>query len=74
MDDFEMMTRRLCRDLMVLLMQRRGYGLSEAADTLYNSDTYMIICDKQSGFYFQSAGYVYDFLNMEITTGKVMPE
>lgn len=43
----------------------------EAIDTLYTSDTFERLQDDETGFYFQSAGYVYDFLKNEILNAKI---
>ena len=61
----------LSRDLILMLMERRGINLQEALHTLYTSETYLKLKDERSGLYFQSAGYVYDFLEKEICTGKM---
>ena len=45
--------------------------MQEAVDTLYNSDTYEKLKDTRTGLYFQSTGYVYDYLNKELLTGKM---
>jgi len=38
---------------------------------LYTSDTYAKLKNPHTGLYFQSSGYVYDFLLKEITTGRM---
>jgi len=61
----------MTRDLTVLLMERRKMPMTDALDTLYNSETYEKLSDPRSGLYFQAPGYVYDFLDKEIEYGKM---
>ncbi len=71
MTDFEYQVEMLARDLVLMLMERRQMTMPEALDALYNSDTYQRVQDTHSGLYFQSAGYVYDFLDKELSTGRM---
>jgi hypothetical protein len=71
MTDFDYMLEGMTRDLTVLLMERRNMPMTDALDTLYNSETYEKLSDPRSGLYFQSPGYVYDFLDKEIEYGKM---
>ncbi len=71
MTDFEYMIEGMTRDLAVMLMERRGMSMPSALDTLYNSETYEKLSNPRSGLYFQSPGYVYDFLDKEIEYGKM---
>lgn len=71
MTDFEYQVEMLARDLVLLLMERHKMRMPEALDALYNSDTYQRLQDSHSGLYFQSVGYVYDFLDKELSTGKI---
>jgi len=71
MTDFDYMLEGMTRDLTVLLMERRKMPMTDALDTLYNSETYEKLSDPRSGLYFQAPGYVYDFLDNEIEYGKM---
>lgn len=71
MSDFDYQIECLAKDLVVLLMQRCGMELQDALRTLYTSDTYTKLKNPRTGLYFQSPGYVYDFLEKEITTGRL---
>ena len=71
MTDIEFQLECLTRDLILLLIERQGMSMQDALHTLYTSDTYVKLKDTRSGLYFQSPGYVYDFLDKEISTGKV---
>ncbi|MGP1447756.1 MAG: hypothetical protein ACTTKO_09610 [Candidatus Limimorpha sp.] len=69
--DFDFMVEILTRDIIALLMERKGLDMGTAFDTFYNSDTYQTLLRPASGLYFQSAGYVYSFLDTELKTGKM---
>lgn len=69
MNNFEYMVEHVAADIIVLLMEKRGLTFEEAVDTLYNSDTYAKLCNKDCGLYFQSPKYVYSFLEHELLTG-----
>ncbi len=71
MTDFDYQVELLTRDLVLLLMERRSMTMPQALEAIYNSDTYNRLKDARSGLYFQSPGYVYDFLDKEISTGRV---
>lgn len=72
MTDFEYMVECMERDLVVMLIKKHGMTMSEALDTLYNSETHEKLNDKRTGLYFQSPGYVYSFLEDEISYGKIV--
>lgn len=61
----------MAKDLVLLLIERRGMDMKTALHTLYTSDTYAKLTDTRTGLYYQSTGYVYDFLEKEITTGRM---
>ena len=65
------MLEGMTRDLAVMLMERRKMPMTDALDTLYNSETYEKLSDPRSGLYFQGPGYVYDFLDKEIEYGRM---
>ncbi len=71
MTDFDYMLEGMTRDLAVMLMERRKMPMTDALDTLYNSETYEKLSDPRSGLYFQAPGYVYDFLDKEIEYGRM---
>lgn len=68
--DFRYMTEATAADLAELLSRDFGMNVSEALDTLYNSETYARLSDPKTGLYFQSPLYVYSFLKQELELGK----
>lgn len=71
MTDIDYQIECLSRDMLLLLMERRGISLEDALRILYTSDTYVKLKDPRSGLYFQSPGYVYDFLDHELAYGHM---
>ena len=46
-------------------------SVEQALRTVYNSELYKKLCEQNTGLYFQSPLYVYDYLKNEIKTGKL---
>lgn len=67
----KMMQEDMSASLVQMLMEQMNYSMDEALDTLYNSDTFSRLQDSRTGLYYQSPGYVYSFLDNELTTGKL---
>ena len=65
----EIMKEDMTEELITMLMASRHYSMNEAMDVLYNSDTFSRLEDDNTGLYYQSPGYVYSYLNQELTTG-----
>ena len=70
MKGFQYLVEYMERDLIVMLIKKRGLTMTEALDAFYNSETHEKLCDIRTGLYFQSPGYVYDFLDNEISSGQ----
>lgn len=67
----EHLQEALTVELTQMLMENWGYSMQEALTVLYNSDTFERLSDPATGLYFQSAGYIYDYLQNELTSGKI---
>ena len=63
----KMMQEDMYAELIQILMEQYGYTLEKALDTLYNADTFARLQDANTGLYYQSPGYVYSFLNSELS-------
>ena len=61
----------LCVELVGMLMEDLHCGEKEALEMFYNSDTFERLSNPATGLYYQSAGYVYDYLRHEMTTGRM---
>lgn len=66
----KMMQEDLYAELVALLMERWHYPMETALDTLYNSETFNRLQDKNTGLYYQSPGYIYSYLENELTQGS----
>ena len=66
----KMMQEDMLSELVTLMMERWHYSANEALETVYNSETFLHLSDKDTGLYYQSPGYVYSFLDNELTEGR----
>lgn len=70
-DEKELMKYDMVSKIAVLLMEDgRAKNMSEALDTVINSETYQKLMKDETALYYQSARYVYTFLINELTLGK----
>ena len=60
----ECMIEDLSSEIIRILMEEWQYNMTQAMEIYYNSDTFERLSDP-------TAGYVYDFLKKELTTGQV---
>ena len=67
----ECMIEDLSSEIIRILMEEWQYNMTQAMEIYYNSDTFERLSDPTTGRYSQSAGYAYDFLKKELTTGQV---
>ena len=65
--EFKYMKEHVTKRLISLLMEREKVSLREAFDIVYNSDTFAKLSDPETGLYFQSPGYVYSYLESEMS-------
>lgn len=70
-EQVNILQEELTAELIEILMEEWGYSMQEAFNVLYNSDTFAILQDPDSGLYYQSSGYVYSFLEEELRKGKI---
>lgn len=70
-EEFRFMIEDITSDLIQMLIEREGYTLQQSVDTIYNSDTYAAYIRPETGLYYQSSGYIYEYLLREIRTGKL---
>lgn len=69
--DFEFLRERRLAQVAALLIEERGLNFNDAFRELYNSKTYEMLSDPRSGFYIQSARYIYSYLEKELNTGRL---
>ena len=61
----QLMKDELCVEIVGYLIDDLHITPNEALDTLYTSETFERLQDDTTGFYYQSPGYVYSFLQNE---------
>jgi len=66
----KMMQEDMCAELIVLLMKKWNFSMDEALGILYNSETLTQLQNPSTGLYYQSSGYIYSFLENELTKGE----
>lgn len=71
-EQIQLMKDDLCTELAGYLVDEYHYDPQQAIDVLYMSETFERLQDNATGLYYQSPGYVYSFLQNELTTAKVM--
>ncbi len=69
--DVEFQIECLSTELVEMLMKKYGWNIRQALDELYGSETYKRLCDPTCGLYYESAVYVFSYLENEIETGVV---
>lgn len=66
-EEFQFMIEGMVSDLIQLLMERRGMSMPDAFDAVYRSKTYEHLLNPETRLYFQSPGYVYSYLEEELS-------
>ena len=66
-EQIKMMQEDMYAELVQILMEKYGYTQFQALEVLYNSETFARLQDSNTGLYYQSTGYVYSFLNSELS-------
>ena len=69
--DIQFQIECLTTELASMLMDKYGWDIKKALDELYSSETYARLNDPACGLYYESAVYVFSYLQNEIETGVV---
>ena len=70
-EQIQLLKDELATELAGFLVDDFQLTPQEAIDMLYTSETFERLQDNATGLYYQSAGYVYSFLQNEIRNAKV---
>lgn len=70
-NDIQFQIECLTTELTEMLMDKYGWDIKKALDELYSSETFKRLNDPQCGLYYESAVYVFSYLQNEIETGAV---
>lgn len=72
-DEKELMKDDMVTKLAILLIDHgKASDMTDALNTVINSETYQRLIDDKTALYYQSPRYVYDFLQNEMLTGRAM--
>jgi hypothetical protein len=66
MNDIDYMNECMTRDVISMLVEKKGLAISDAMELFYNSQTFEKLSDPKTGLYFQSPVYVFDTLEQEM--------
>lgn len=69
-DEETFMIECITTRLVEYVMEDFGLDMSTALKMVFESTTYSKLVDLDTGLYYQSPGYVYDFLQNELRTGR----
>jgi len=69
-EEFKYLIEGITSDLITLLVERNEYDIKSAVDAVYQSETYAALNRPQTGLYYQSSGYIYEYLIHELQFGK----
>ena len=65
------MIEEVAKEIVCLLMEDHNMDMQEAFHVLYTSDTYSKLIDLRTGLFSQSTFYIYEYLERELSHGKV---
>lgn len=64
--EFRYLKESLAKDLIALLMEKRGMNMEQAFRCYYGSQIFQKINNSETGLYYQSPGYLYSYLEEEL--------
>lgn len=70
-EQIQLMKDDVATELAGYLVDDFHYTPQQAIDVLYTSETFERLQDDATGFYYQSPGYVYSFLQNELARARV---
>ena len=70
-EQIQLLKDELATELAGFLVDDFQLTPQEAIEMLYTSETFERLQDNETGLYYQSAGYVYSFLQNEIRNARV---
>ena len=68
----KLLTELMVDDLARYLIEDQGLTVLEALDIVYNSQLYEKLMDFETGLYYQSPAYCYEYLKHELKYGKAV--
>ena len=71
MDSIQFQIECLSAEIVEMLMDTYGWDMKKSLDELYGSDTFNLICNPDTGLYYEGAIYVFQYLKTELEFGSV---
>lgn len=68
-NDIQFQIECLSTELVSMLMERYDWDIKKSLDELYASETFQRLNDPACGLYYESAVYVFSYLQNEIESG-----
>ncbi len=68
-NDFLLMKYYVASEMAAMLVKNHNMSFEQALDILLTSETYKKLSIPETGLYYQSPLYVYDYLENELTSG-----
>ena len=65
--EFNYLREKMVKDLVVMLMERRGMTYEEAFRVLYQSQTFANLSNPETGLFYQSPGYIFSYIEDELS-------
>jgi hypothetical protein len=71
MDKIKALTEGITQDVIACLVEEDNISIEKAMDTVYNSEVFVKLSDKETGLYRESSDYVASLLEDELANGKL---
>ena len=70
--EFQNMKEEIVKDMISRLMEERRLSLQQAFDAVYTSRLFEKLSNPRTGLFFQSSGYVYNYLIEELDGNNLL--
>ena len=70
----EQLIEYITSDIIEYIIEDTQLSMTEAMQSLYNSETFAKLNDVETGLYLESSPYVYDIYKTEKAYGKIVQE
>ncbi|MGN0282249.1 MAG: hypothetical protein ACI4B3_08120 [Prevotella sp.] len=70
-DSIQFQIECLSAEIVEMLMNTYEWDMKKSLDEFYGSDTFKLICNPDTGLYYEGAVYVFQFLQKELESGNV---
>lgn len=64
--EFRYLKETLAKDVIAMLMEKRGMDMNQAFRCYYGSQVYQNVNNPDTGLFYQSPGYIYSYLEDEL--------